>query len=232
MKIGIIGAMEVEIASLKKQMNITQEKTIARMIFIEGTIGTQEVVLVRSGVGKVNAGVCAQLLITVFHVTHVLNTGVAGSLNNDINIGDLVVSKDAMYHDVHAEVFGYQSGEIPQLGIVQFPADETLRKLAVEGIRKAAPDVQVFEGRILSGDAFIADHQKKMELREQFHGDCTEMEGTAIAQVCWLNQISFVIIRAISDKADESVQVSYDEFEAKAAEHCASLVFEMLKKMN
>ena len=137
-----------------------------------------------------------------------------------------------MYHDVHAEVFGYQSGEIPQLGIVQFPADETLRKLAVEGIRKAAPDVQVFEGRILSGDAFIADHQKKMELREQFHGDCTEMEGTAIAQVCWLNQIPFVIIRAISDKADESVKVSYDEFEAKAAEHCASLVFEMLKKMN
>ena len=160
-----------------------------------------------------------------------MNTGVAGSLNNDINIGDIVVSTSAMYHDVDATVFGYQKGEIPQMGVVSFPADEGLRQAAVRAVQETAPDVQVFEGQIISGDQFISSRKVKQKLMRDFHGFCAEMEGAAIAQTAYLNKIPFVIIRAISDKADESVQESYDVFEPKAARHCAAIVEYMLSHM-
>lgn len=223
MKIGIIGAMDVEIASLKAKMTVQDTVAKAGMEFCCGSIGTTEVVVVKSGVGKVNAGCCVQILADVFHVTHIINTGVAGSLNNDINIGDIVVSTSAMYHDVDATVFGYQKGEIPQMGIVSFPADETLRAAAVKAVQEAAPDVQVFEGQVISGDQFISTHEKKMQLMKEFKGYCAEMEGAAIAQASYINGIPYVIIRAISDKADESVQESYDVFEGRAAVHCANI---------
>lgn len=231
MKIGIIGAMPVEVAALKEKLRSTRTQHAANMEFCEGRFGKTDVVIVQSGVGKVNAALCVQLLADRFHVTHVLNTGVAGSLNNDINIGDIVVSTDALYHDVDATVFGYQPGELPQMGILAFPADETLRTLAAASCRNAAPDIQVFEGRIASGDQFISSREKKNLIRERFHADCTEMEGAAVAQAAWLNHIPFVIIRAISDKADESVAVSYDEFEAKAAVHCAQLVERLISSL-
>lgn len=231
MKIGIIGAMEMEVAVLKKEMHILRTASYAGMEFCEGTVGNTDVVIVRSGVGKVNAGICVQILADRFDVTHILNTGVAGSLNNNINIGDIVVSRDAMYHDVDATVFGYQPGEVPQLGTVAFPADPFLIKRAVSACRKADPDIQVLEGRIVSGDQFICDHAVKAKLASAFHGDCCEMEGAAIAQASFINKIPFVIIRAISDKADESVQVSYAEFEEKAAMHCAALVKSMIENI-
>ena len=231
MKIGIIGAMDVEVAYLKEQMNVKNVVKKAGMEFFEGSIGSMPVVVVRSGVGKVNAGICVQILADLFDVTHVLNSGVAGSLNNDINIGDIVVSTSAMYHDVDATVFGYQKGEIPQMGVVSFPADEGLRQAAVRAVQETAPDVQVFEGQIISGDQFISSREVKQKLMRDFHGFCAEMEGAAIAQTAYLNKIPFVIIRAISDKADESVQESYDVFEPKAARHCAAIVEYMLSHM-
>lgn len=223
MKLGIIGAMDVEIASLKEQMNITKTSTAANMTFFEGTLGPTNIVLVKSGVGKVNAAICVQLLIDQHQVTHVINTGVAGSLDNYINIGDIVVSVDAMYHDVDATVFGYQKGEIPQMGRVSFPADPSLRAAAVQAVKTVAPDVQCIEGQILSGDQFISSTSMKKPLMNEFHASCTEMEGAAIAQAAWLNHIPFVIIRAISDKADDSVKESYPIFEEKAARHCAKI---------
>ncbi|MCI7329545.1 MAG: 5'-methylthioadenosine/adenosylhomocysteine nucleosidase [Lachnospiraceae bacterium] len=228
MKIGIIGAMEEEVSELKASLKDAKVTTIARMEFCEGTFGTTDVVVVQSGIGKVNAAACAQILINHFGVTHVMNTGVAGSLNAKIDIGDIVVSTDAMYHDVDATVFGYAKGEVPQIGTASFQADEMLRKAAVDAVKNAASDIHVFEGRVVSGDQFISSRDVKNNIRDTFHGDCTEMEGAAIAQVAYINDVPFVIIRAISDKADDSGQEAYDVFEKKAAMHCAHIVEYMI----
>ncbi len=228
-KIGIIGAMDVEVASLKDQMQTSSRITYAGMEFFDGLLGQTPVVIVKCGISKVNAALCVQLLVDKFQVTHVINTGVAGSLNNEINIGDIVVSVSAQYHDVDATVFGYQPGEIPQEGVVAFPADEELRRHAVQAVQEAAPDVKAFEGKILTGDQFISSHDKKEQLMRDFNGMCCEMEGAAIAQASFANHIPFVIIRAISDKADESVAESYEVFEGKAAVHCARIVAYMVQ---
>ena len=231
MKIGIIGAMEVEVAHLKETMVTNRTMVRAGMEFVEGTLGKTDVVVVKSGVGKVNAAICVQILVDYFAVTHIINTGVAGSLNNDINIGDIVVSTDAIYHDMDATIFGYAPGEVPQMHTVSFPADDTLRKAAVNAVHAAAPEIKAFEGRIVSGDQFIASRDKKNAIAECFKGFCCEMEGCAIAQAAYVNRIPFVIIRAISDKADESVSVSYDEFESTAAQHCARIVSRMAAEL-
>lgn len=231
MKIGIIGAMDVEVRELKSKMQEKKVTKKAGMEFCTGRFGNNDVVIVQSGVGKVNAGICVQILVDDFHITHVLNTGVAGSLKNQINIGDIVVSTEAAYHDVDATVFGYKYGEVPQLGTASFPADPKLRKAAVEAVRKADPDIQVFEGEVVSGDQFVGTHAQKEEILRHFpDAYCAEMEGCAIAQAAYVNEIPFVIIRAISDKADESTTMAYDEFEAKAAVHCARLVEFMLNQ--
>ncbi len=228
MKIGIIGAMEVEVESLKSQMKVDNIVKKASMEFFEGSIGNTEVVVVKSGIAKVNAGICVQILVDIFNVTHVLNTGVAGSLDSRINIGDIVLSTDACYHDVDATVFGYKKGEVPQLGTLSFPGDKKLIEMAKTAIKKAAPDLGVFEGRVCSGDQFISTSEVKEKIIAELGGMCTEMEGAAIAQACYLNNIPFVIIRAISDKADGSDIVDYPVFEKKAAHDCAALVMEML----
>ena len=231
MKIGIIGAMDVEVARLTAGMNKEREIERAGMHFCEGWIGGSEVVVVRCGIGKVNAGLCVQILCDLFDVTHVINTGIAGSLDEEINIGDVVVSIDAMYHDMDVTGLGYEPGQVPQLKVLAFPADNMLRVAAVKACREAAPEIGVFEGRVVSGDQFICERSRKDEFAATFGGLCTEMEGAAIAQAAYINGIPFVIVRAISDKADESVHVSYEEFEAKAAEHCASIVEHMVKSL-
>ena len=231
MKIGIIGAMEVEVATLKSNMAVKNTVKKASMEFYEGTIGNTEVVVVRSGIGKVNAGICVQILIDLFNVTHVINTGIAGSLNADINIGDIVLSTDACYHDVDVTVFGYKKGEIPQIGAATFEADKELRDKAKASIKKAAPDIGVFEGRVCSGDQFISSAEIKDAIIKEHGGLCTEMEGAAIAQASYLNNTPFLIIRAISDKADGGAEVDYPTFEAKAAKDCAAIVMEIIAEL-
>ena len=231
MKIGIIGAMEVEVATLKSNMTVKNTVKKASMEFYEGTIGNTEVVVVRSGIGKVNAGICVQILIDLFNVTHVINTGIAGSLNADINIGDIVLSTDACYHDVDITVFGYKKGEIPQIGAATFEADKELREKAKASIKKAAPDIGVFEGRVCSGDQFISSAEIKDAIIKEHGGLCTEMEGAAIAQASYLNNTPFLIIRAISDKADGGAEVDYPTFEAKAAKDCAAIVMEIIAEL-
>ena len=231
MKVGIIGAMEVEVETLKKSMTLKNTVKKASMEFFEGSIGNTEVVVVRSGICKVNAGICVQILADTFGVTHVINTGAAGSLDARINIGDIVLSTDAIYHDVDATVFGYKKGEIPQLGVASFTADEALREKAKAAIKKAVPDQEVFEGRVCSGDQFISSSEVKDAIKKHFDGMCCEMEGCGIAQACFLNNIPFLIIRAISDKADGSEIKDYPEFEAKAAKDCAAATMELLKNL-
>lgn len=230
-KIGIIGAMDLEVEALKTQMTVSRTVAKANMEFLEGTLNGAAVVIVRSGVGKVNAAVCAQILADIFEVTHIINTGVAGSLNAALDIGDILISTDALHHDVDATIFGYQPGEVPQLGRREFPADERLVTLAKAACEKTNPDIHAVLGRVVSGDQFISSKEVKSRLISTFYGDCAEMEGAAIAHCAYLNNIPFVIIRAISDKADDSAEMDYPTFEAAAAKHSAALVMELVKNI-
>lgn len=222
--IGIIGAMDQEVNILKAEMDVEKIEKKASMEFYVGKLRGRDVVIVKCGVGKVNAGVCTQILADCYQVEAVINTGVAGSLRAEINIGDIVVSTDALQHDMDARGFGYEPGEIPLMGKKTFDADEKLRQLIVEKCREVNPEINVFEGRVVSGDQFISDGAVKERLVTMFDPYCTEMEGAAIAQAAWLNHIPFVIIRAISDKADGSAQMDYAEFEAGAIEHTVKLL--------
>lgn len=230
-KIGIIGAMELEVEELKAHMNVAQITHRAGMDFYEGTLNDTEVVVVRCGVGKVNAALCVQILADLFKVTHIINTGVAGSLNAKLDIGDILISKDALHHDVDATIFGYRPGEVPQLGIREFPADERLAALAKESCEKVNPGIHALLGRVVSGDQFISSKEVKHRLIVDYYGDCAEMEGAAIAHSAYLNQIPFVIIRAISDKADDTAEVEYPVFERAAARHSARLVEDLVQKI-
>ena len=231
-KVGIIGAMELEVEALKWAMQIRRRVEKASMEFLEGTLNGTETVVVRSGIGKVNAALCTQILCDCFEVTHIINTGVAGSLKNEINIGDIVVSTDALHHDVDVRVFGYPLGEVPQLGCLAFPADDRLVQLAVNCCKEVNPDIEVYQGRVVSGDQFISDNKIKEHLISEFHGDCAEMEGASIAQAAVLNGIPFVVVRAISDKADGSAEMDYPSFEKEAAVHCANMVLEFVKSFH
>lgn len=229
--IGIIGAMDEEVSKLKEIMEDVSIMQRASMDFYKGTMSGKDVVVVRSGIGKVNAGICTQILIDEYGVDAVVNTGIAGSLNADINIGDIVLSTDTLQHDMDATGFGYEPGIIPRMETSVFEADGRLRMVAKECCERVNPDISVFEGRVVSGDQFISDKDKKSYILNQFHGYCTEMEGAAIAQAAYLNRIPFLIIRAISDKADDSATEDYPTFEAKAIEHSVRLVSEMVKSL-
>ncbi len=231
-KIGIIGAMEVEVARLKQDMTDVTVREKAGMYFYSGRLMGMRAVVVKSGVGKVNAAVCTQILADDFEVDAVINTGVAGSLDNAINIGDIVVSTDVLHHDMDASVFGYRKGQVPQMEVYSFRADESLARAAVSVCGEVNPEIRAHRGRIVSGDQFVENESRKEELRSLFFASCTEMEGAAIAHTAWLNRIPFVIIRAISDKADGSDIMDYPVFEEMAAKHSLRLVEGMLKNMN
>lgn len=223
-KIGIIGAMDEEVHIIKNQMQDVVVKSIASMEFYEGKLKGKEVVVVRCGIGKVNAAVCTQILADLFQVDAVINTGVAGSLRNEINIADIVLSTDTQQHDVDATGFGYPVGVIPRMEQSIFKADEQLLAHAKEVCTEVIPEVGVHTGRIVSGDQFISDTEKKAWLTQNFDGYCTEMEGAAIAHTAFLNGIPFLIIRAISDKADHSAEMTYQEFEELAIKNTVKLI--------
>ena len=229
--IGIIGAMDEEVAGLKEYMQDVEITRKASMEFYAGTLEGKKVVVVRSGVGKVNAAVCTQILVDEFQAEAVINTGIAGSLNNEINIGDIVLSTDLVHHDMDAVGFGYPKGQIQRMEEFSFQSDQVLRKLAAEACREVNPDIQVFEGRIASGDQFIADQDVKDFIVKEFSAYAVEMEGAAIAQAASLNHVPFLVIRAISDKADGSAHVDYPAFEKLAIEHSVKLTKKILKEL-
>jgi adenosylhomocysteine nucleosidase len=228
---GIIGAMEEEVNILKSKMQVETIIKKASMEFYKGTLNGKDVVIVRSGISKVNAAVCTQILVDDFKISRVINTGIAGSLQSKIDIGDIVISCDALQHDVDATGFGYDLGVIPRMETSTFIADKALVDLAKEVCEKEIPEINAHVGRVVTGDQFISDKDVKDKIESNFHGYCTEMEGAAIAQVAYLNNIPFVILRAISDKADESATIDYPTFEKKAIEHSVILVENMLKAL-
>ena len=201
------------------------------MDFHEGMLNGAQVVIVRCGIGKVNAALCVQILADLFQVTHIINTGVAGSLNAKLDIGDILISRDAVHHDMDVSPLGYAPGIVPQMAESFFKADDRLVQLALDTCKEVNPDVGVMAGRVVSGDQFIAKKEVKERLISTFQGDCAEMEGAAIAHGSYLNELPFVIIRAISDKADDSAEMDYPTFEKAAARHCALLVEDLVKRI-
>lgn len=221
-KLGIIGAMEEEVETLLGLMEEKTETLRAGSRFIDGVLEGLPVTIVECGVGKVNAALCAQILCDCFGVTQLVNTGIAGSLCAELDIGDLVVSQDTMYHDVDAVAFGYPMGKVPGMDVTAFPADETLVGYAF-GAAEAVNPGHTRIGRVASGDQFVASREAKERIVELTKALCTEMEGTAIAQTAYRNGIPFVILRAISDKADDSTAMDYPTFEKLAAHRCAAV---------
>lgn len=222
--------MDEEVAILKENMEQPEEMTKAGMTFVHGNLWGTETVVVVSGIGKVNMAVCTQILIDAYQIDTVINTGVAGSLNNTLDIGDIVLSRCAQQHDMDVSPLGDPAGTIPRMEQSIFPADETLIKLAKAACEKANPDIRCHIGKVVSGDQFIADAGKKNYLIETFQGDCAEMEGAAMAQVAYLNQVPFLIIRAISDKADNSGHMDYPAFARQAIIHTVQLLKELYQQ--
>ena len=230
-KLGIIGAMAIEVATLKENMTDCVVASHAGMEFFAGKLAGLDAVVVQCGVGKVNAALCAQVLCSVYGVTHLVNTGIAGSLDARLDIGDLVVSRDAMYHDFDCQNFGSPQGRVPGMEVTAFPASEELIRLAQEAAQTIHPG-HVIVGRVASGDQFVCGREQKESIIAVTQGLCTEMEGAAIAHTAHRNGVPFVILRAISDKADDSAHMDYPTFENQAAQRCAGLTMYLAEKLN
>ena len=226
-KFGIIGAMDVEIELLTSKMSEFNKTEYAHLVFFEGKLCDKDVVIVKSGIGKVNAAICAQILITKFNVTNVINTGIAGGMDKRLRILDTVVSTECVYHDADTTFFGDPACTIPEMP-TYFPADENMTKIAMSYIPEK---YKIYSGRIASGDQFICTKEGKEKIMTNCNPMCVEMEGCSIAHTCYLNKVPFVIIRSISDNADENVTTDYNFNRETAAQISASIVCLILEKM-
>lgn len=231
MRIGIIGAMNEEVIELKNIMTDIQVEKIGNLEFFKGNLLNKEVVLVEGGIGKVNAAICATLMIEHFKVSKVLFTGVAGGTNPDINIGDIVIGVDQIEHDFDSTAFGYALGQIPRMDTYIFEADRELVDLAYSVAVEKFEREKVRKGRIVSGDEFVASVEKIKWLRDTFNADCTEMEGAAVAHVCHVFKMPFLIIRAISDKANHDAKVDFPEFVKLAAKNSKTIIEGILERI-
>ncbi|ANS75026.1 nucleosidase [Paenibacillus yonginensis] len=229
--IGILGAMDEEIALLLRQMEGKDTQIQAGIPFTTGRLLGRNVVVSKSGVGKVNAAATTQLMIDRFNVSSVLFTGVAGAVNPELQIGDIVISSSCQQHDMDVTPLGYARGIIPYQEISDFPADDALVKLAMRACEKICQDHQFLVGRVLSGDRFVADRDVVQDLYENMHGACVEMEGAAVAQVCYMNRVPYVVLRSMSDKADGSAHVNFAEFTVEAANRSYAILNEMIASL-
>jgi len=229
-KLGIIGAMEIEVAILKSKLETPRVTKVGPMEFFEGKLAGCDVVIVMCGVGKVHAAMCTQVLCSQFGVNAIVNTGVAGSLDAELDICDVLVSTDAIQHDMDVTHLGYDVGKVPGLDVQAFPADEKLMRYAYEASEAIRPGHTKL-GRVATGDQFVNSKALKEKIIETTGAKCTEMEGGAIAQVAYVNQVPFVILRAISDKADDSADMDYPTFEKLAAANCAAVTEALAKRL-
>ena len=230
MKLGIIGAMDVEVALLKEKMESKTVTTWAGMEFCEGVLEGLPSVVVQCGIGKINAAMCTQLLIDRFGVTQIVNTGIAGSLDAQLDIGDLVISRDAIHHDFDLRFWGRPVGQVPGMDVTAFPGAESLVEKAYAAAEAVNPG-HTRIGRVASGDQFICSREHKDKIIADTQAVCAEMEGASIAHTAYRNGVPFVIIRAISDKADNSAEMDYPAFEAIAADRCARVTLTMARTL-
>jgi len=240
MKFGIIGAMDSEVATLIASMEEQGRDEIAACTFVWGRIGDQDVVVVKSGIGKVCAALCAQILIDRFAVDAIVNTGIAGGLHSSLAVGDLVVADAAVQHDFDLTAFGHVNGYMPALGgddrLPSFwqtdPALEERFIHAAETVKaEQGLSFRCLGGVVASGDVFVSDGALKQTLVERFNAAAAEMEGAAVAQVAALNGVPCAIIRAISDLADGSAAASFEDFEQQAADLVSAILLTMLREM-
>lgn len=231
-KIGIIGAMESEVRTLKSLIDNCETSVISGMSFYSGSIQGRDVVVVQSGIGKVNAALCAEILCIKFNVTKVINTGIAGATGGSLGVFDFVVSSATVYHDFDTTAFGYKLGQVPGM-TEQFVADSEMADAALAAFADTdfASEHKIMKGLIASGDQFISGGDKKDFIKSSFSPLCVEMEGCAIAHACSINKVPFIIIRCMSDMADESVESTYSFNEDVCAEASAKFVLEVLKKL-
>jgi adenosylhomocysteine nucleosidase len=227
--IGIIGAMEREVKFFIENMKGAEMITRASMAFYEGNLHGKRVVVVKSGVGKVNAAACTQILIDFYNPRPIICTGVAGALREDLDFGDVVISKDVVQYDVDATCFGHELGEIPNLGVKYFQASGELIEIAKKVHDNAFQDKKAVIGRVLTGDQFLSSKERAAFLRNTFEGSCVEMEGGAVGQVCYLNNVPFLIIRSISDRADGRAVADYERFVEETAKRSFELVAGIIK---
>jgi len=222
--VGIIGAMKEEINLFTRNMNNVRVKEKAEKTFSIGDFLGMRVVAGESGIGKVNAAVCSQIMVDLFDVDCIVCCGVAGALDGRLQVGDVVISTSVIQYDVNASAFGYEPGCIPRMNIREFLADKNLIDLAYNCSISRLKHNKVYLGKVLTGDKFVSDSDEKERLRKTFNGSCVEMEGGAIGHVCFLNDIPFVIIRSISDTADGRATEDYRRFVHLAANNSYEIV--------
>lgn len=231
MKVAIIGAMDEEVSILREKIENRQETTIAGSVFYTGSLNGYDVILLKSGIGKVNAAISTTILLMQFKPDYVVNTGSAGGHLNTLNVGDIVISSEVRHHDVDVTAFDYEYGQVPGLPAA-FKADEKLIELA-EKSAEGITDIQVVTGLIATGDSFMNDPERVSFVSQKF-GDlyAVEMEAAAVAQVCHQFEVPFVVIRALSDIAGKESNVSFDQFLETAAVNSSNVVEKMVEQIN
>lgn len=223
---GIIAAMQEEMQEIKKIMQDIENLKIYELNFFKGTINYKNVVLVEAGVGKVNAARVTQILIDNFNIQGIINVGSAGSCNDELEIGDIVIGKKLVQHDFDITAFGHEKGFISNVGQFVESDDELISQIeeVIKNIKDKDFNIKI--GTIASGDIFCTEPKMKEKIRNKFSAECIEMEGAAIAQVCKLDQIPFLVIRSISDKPNGQNEITFDKFLEKASKRCAYIINE------
>ncbi|BCB04916.1 5'-methylthioadenosine/S-adenosylhomocysteine nucleosidase [Bacillus sp. KH172YL63] len=230
MKIAIIGAMEEEVALLRENISNPSVETIAGCEYTSGMMGDKEVILLRSGIGKVNAAMSTAVLLQQYKPDCIINTGSAGGFDPSLNVGDVVISTEVRHHDVDVTAFGYEYGQVPQLPAA-FIADEKLKQTAINSVKELG-DAQVVSGLIATGDSFMNDPVRVDAIRDKFIDlQAVEMEAAAIAQVAHQFNVPFVIIRSLSDIAGKESDLSFEQYLEKAALHSAKMVMSIVKSV-
>jgi adenosylhomocysteine nucleosidase len=230
MTIGIIAAMAEELEILLKDLTLEEKKEKANMTFHKGSLYGKDVVAVVCGIGKVNSAICTQILASEYNVDKVINVGVAGGIGKDIYPGDIVVAENLVQHDMDTTAFGDKMGQIPRLDTFDFKCDEEMVGFARKACEEI-PELNSFTGRIASGDQFVANIEKIQWLDNEFGAISCEMEGASIAQVCYLNSIPFVVIRSISDNANNGAHMDYQKFIPVAVKNSTRILKQMLEMM-
>lgn len=222
--------MQPEVELLKTAMIIKSEDKIAHTTAYAGTLNGQNIVLVESGIGKVNASIITALMLDRYDIDYIINTGVAGSMSAGLKVTDMVVSTTVLHHDVDATEFGYSRGQVPQMPL-SYDADEKLIKLTQEALT-LNDEINGFSGLVVSGDSFISSDSEKHQILNNFSESlCVDMESASIAQTCYQFNTPFVIIRSMSDAADDSANMNYEEFLAKACVHSSEVVKSLLREL-
>ncbi len=229
--LGFICALAIEVEGIVDLMEDKTEQTVAKITYHRGLIHGKEVVCCECGIGKVNAAMSTQIMIDLYHPDAIINSGIAGSLSGDIRIGDIVISDDCVQHDMDGTEMGDPLGQVQFNDEVRtyFPAD----KQTADSLYAACltlPDIRVFRGRIASGDAFIAAHERRLGIADMFHALACEMEGAAVGAVCYRNGVPFAILRSISDDFNNNEFVDFMVFRDLAADRSVKAIAEFIRK--